>query len=290
MQGHGPVDGGAAAAHHRDGARHEVRREGVVRQPRRGVFYCQIVAKAHVGNQPRAVDIRQAPRPAAEAFPIRHNSAPSSSDRLCTERQSSRQEVQVCIEAMHRPRSAIRVVLVAQRPCLAKQNIAQTEQPEVHLRAAFPVRRLELEHGAADEIAALHLGRALHAFQVLPDLGFRLTVAAVLSDEPRDGGELCIVLRDELIDEVPRRLGVQAVDPPRPEGLPHLMHRCAGLIVLSPRRVVQSGDDVLKAENAWPVHLTVDRGPHRERPSDCELDTARRYASLLLRSEDSVKG
>mmetsp|Transcript_144326 Transcript_144326/g.366387 ORF Transcript_144326/g.366387 Transcript_144326/m.366387 type:complete len:371 (+) Transcript_144326:342-1454(+) len=177
--------------------------------------------------------------------------------------------------------------LVAQLARLAKQLAAEAEETEVHLRAALPIRCLELEEGRAQEIRA-PIGVRAHGLEIGLDDRPVLAVAAVLADEPGRGRKVVVLLGDHVLDKVPRRLGVQAVDPARVEGLLQLGLRRAWLVVYN-ARIRGDGHHVLEAEGPRTEDLSVDRSQHSEGPGHGEVDAARLDPSLLLGGQDPVE-
>mmetsp|Transcript_99134 Transcript_99134/g.248504 ORF Transcript_99134/g.248504 Transcript_99134/m.248504 type:complete len:205 (-) Transcript_99134:1226-1840(-) len=168
---------------------------------------------------------------ATEAVTVAGDMAvPSRSDGVGPLRQRAREPCQICAEAMNRPLLARRL-FVAQLACLAKHVAAKTEEAKIHLCTALPIRRLKLEESCAPKVRPLACAQ-VHSCKIPLDCGRILPIGTIFTNEPWGRQELFIVLGDHLIHEAPRRLRVQAVDPPVVKG-------SLELCLSRPRRVVR---------------------------------------------------
>mmetsp|Transcript_147316 Transcript_147316/g.382997 ORF Transcript_147316/g.382997 Transcript_147316/m.382997 type:complete len:223 (-) Transcript_147316:1145-1813(-) len=154
----------------------------------------------------------QQPAVAAETMAIeRHATSPRSGRGFCSFGFGAGEPREVGAEAVNGPLVTWRH-LVAELTCLAKNVTAETEQAEIHLGSAFPIRGLELEEGRAQKVFAVACA-LLHGHKVSLNCRLVLAVASILADEPWNGRELVVDLGNHLIDKAPRRLCVQTVDP-----------------------------------------------------------------------------
>jgi len=131
---------------------------------------------------------------------------------------------------MHRPLLAIERP-VAKLTRLTDLRGTQTEEAKIHLCTALPIRRLKLEESCAPKVRPLACAQ-VHSCKIPLDCGRILPIGTIFTNEPWGRQELFIVLGDHLIHEAPRRLRVQAVDPPVVKG-------SLELCLSRPRRVVR---------------------------------------------------
>mmetsp|Transcript_74695 Transcript_74695/g.216766 ORF Transcript_74695/g.216766 Transcript_74695/m.216766 type:complete len:346 (-) Transcript_74695:1011-2048(-) len=198
--------------------------------------------------------------------------------------EGAQQPRQLRAEAAHRPRRARRGV-VADLP--GRMDLgAQAEEPEVHLRSSLLVCGLELEEGRTDEPIA-PAGCGQHGLQVGLNSGRWLAVGTILPDEPRRGPEPRVVLGDHLVDEGPRRLGVQAVYPSLGKCVAEVCQRRPRLV---PRDagVLDRRSDVLEPKDARARHEAIDGCPQGERPRRRQLHSPAVDSGLLLRGQDAI--
>merc|ERR1740139_915421 len=95
---------------------------------------------------------------------------------------------------------------------------AQVEETEILLRATLPLRSLILEKCRAQEIAILAFGKLMHRLQVALDKCSLLAIGAILTNKPWRWREAGVILRNHLLEKIPRRLRVEPVNPSCPEG------------------------------------------------------------------------
>merc|ERR1712061_761978 len=129
----------------------------------------------------------------------------------------------------------------------------------------------------------------LHRFEVCLNHGLVSPTGPILADEPGNREKLTVVFLDDISNEVPGRLGVEPMHPPRLKGLLQILKR-RSWGVMSDLWVLHNSNHVLEAIVSGSTHLPIHRRLGGERPCDCEPHTSSLDALLPLCSEYTIHG